>query len=129
MKSRAVRLLAILIAVQFVRSIQAYGPVGHELVGAIADERIANTETGRRVKALLGSVSLERASVMADLIKSWDKNGPDDPKSFHYSAWPEIDRQLSDFWKANQPTHDAKSAAPSHHWFHYTDVPIMPAQN
>jgi hypothetical protein len=98
------------------------------MVGAIADERLANTETGRRVKALLGSVSLERASVMPDLIKSWDKNGPDDPKSFHYSAWPEIDKQLCEFWKANQPTHDANSPSPSHHWFHYTDVPIFPVQ-
>ncbi len=128
MKSRSARLLAILLALQLVRSAQAYGPVGHELVGAIADERLANTDTGRRVKALLGSVSLERASVMPDLIKSWDKNGPDDPKAFHYSAWPEIDRQLTEFWKANPPTHDPKSPTPSHHWFHYTDVPIMPAQ-
>jgi hypothetical protein len=120
--------LSIVVALLLATSLQAYGPLGHEMVGAIADERLANTETGRRVKALLGSVSLERASVMADLIKSWDKKGPDDPKSFHYSAWPEIDRQLREFWKANPPTHDPKSAMPSHHWFHYTDVPIMPAQ-
>lgn len=120
-------LLAI-VTVRFATPLQAYAPLGHEIVGAIADERLANTETGRQVKALLGSISLERASTMADLIKSWDKKGPDDPKSFHYSAWPEIDKQLREFWKANLPTHDPKSAMPSHHWFHYTDVPIMPVQ-
>lgn len=123
-----VALLAIF-ALRFATPVHAYAPLGHEIVGAIADERLAGTETGRQVKALLGTVSLERASVMADLIKSWDKKGPDDPKSFHYSAWPEIDKQLREFWKANQPTHDPKAAAPSHHWFHYTDVPITPPQN
>lgn len=125
---RSILLPSILVALQLATSVQAYGPSGHEIVGAIADERLAGTETGRRVKSLLGSISLERASVMADIIKSWDKNGPDDPKSFHYGAWPEIDRQLTEFWKANPPSKDHKSTAPSHHWFHYTDVPIMPAQ-
>jgi hypothetical protein len=126
--SRRALLLAIFISVRFAPPLQAYAALGHEIVGAIADERLADTETGRRVRALLGGISLERASVIADVIKSWDKNGPDDPKSFHYSAWPKVDTQLRDFWKANQPTHDADSKMPSHHWFHYTDVPVVPAQ-
>jgi hypothetical protein len=106
----------------------AYGPLGHEIVGAIADERLANTETGRKVKDLVNGVRLETAANMADMIKSWDKNGPDDAKAFHYKFWPAIDAQLTEFWKANQPTHDENSAMPSHHWFHYTDVPVVPAQ-
>lgn len=126
--SRRILLLAIFITVRFASPLQAYAPLGHEIVGAIADERLAGTKTGREVSALLDGVSLERAAVMADTIKSWDKKGPDDPKSFHYSAWPKIDAQLREFWKANQPTHDPNSAMPSHHWFHYTDVPLMPAQ-
>jgi len=109
-------------------SILAYGPTGHEIVGAIADERLANTPTAAKVNALLGGLSLERAAVIADEIKGWDKNGVDDPRSFHYSAHRDIDRQLRDFWRANQPTHDLNSAAPSHHWFHYSDVPIVPVQ-
>ena len=126
--SRHALLLAIFIAVRFATPLQAYGPLGHEIVGAIADERLAGTKTGREVNTLLDGVSLERASTMADMIKSWDKNTPDDPKSFHYSAWPKIDMQLREFWKANQPTHDQNSPNPSHHWFHYTDVPLVPAQ-
>jgi hypothetical protein len=126
--SRRALLLAIFITFRFSTPLQAYGPLGHEIVGAIADERLANTKTGREINTLLDGVSLERASVMADMIKSWDKNTPDDPKSFHYSAWPKIDAQLREFWKANQPTHDPNSANPSHHWFHYTDVPLIPAQ-
>src|SRR5437867_6871729 len=108
--------------------ILAYGPLGHEIVGAVADERLANTPTAAKVDALLDGLRLEKAALIADEIKGWDKKGGDDPRSFHYSAHRNIDKQLRDFWRANQPTHDLNSPAPSHHWFHYTDVPVMPAQ-
>jgi hypothetical protein len=106
----------------------AYGPLGHEIVGAIADERLANTPAGEQVSALLDGITLEKAAVIPDEIKGWDKRGADDPKIFHYSAHPKIDTQLRDFWRANQPTHDMNSAMPSHHWFHYTDVPVLRAE-
>ena len=106
----------------------AYGPLGHEIVGAIADERLANTPTAAKVRALLDGLTLEKAAVLADEIKGWDKKGVNDPRSFHFSAHWKIDRQLRDFWRANQPTHEMNSAAPSHHWFHYTDVPVVPPQ-
>jgi len=112
----------------WVGSLRAYGPVGHEIVGAIADERLAGTSTGEKVKTLLAGISLQKASVIADEIKGWDKNGVDDPKAFHYSTHPTIDVQLGDFWRANQPTHDPNSPNPSHHWFHYTDVPVARAE-
>ena len=103
----------------------AYAPLGHEIVGAIADERLANTPTATKIRTLLEGLSLEKAAVIADEIKGWDKKGADNPKAFHYSAHPRIDRQLRDFWRANQPTHDANSGMPSHHWFHYVDVPVV----
>src|SRR5438552_7667040 len=106
----------------------AYGPLGHEIVGAIADERLANTPTAAKIRALLDGLTLEKAAVIADEIKGWDKKGVDDPKSFHFSAHWKIDGQLRDFWRTNQPTHEMNSAAPSHHWFHYTDVPVVPPQ-
>ena len=106
----------------------AYGPLGHEIVGAIADERLANSPTAAKVRVLLDGLTLEEAAVIADEIKGWDKKGVDDPRSFHFSAHCKIDRQLRDFWRANQPTHEMNSVAPSHHWFHYTDVPVVPAQ-
>src|SRR6184192_2734190 len=84
----------------------AYGPLGHEIVGAIADERLVGTPTAAKIKALLGGLTLEKAAVIADEIKGWDKNGVDYPRSFHISAGRHIDRQLRDFWRANQPTHD-----------------------
>jgi hypothetical protein len=106
----------------------AYGTAGHEIVGAIADERLANTPEGKQVGELLDGLSLEKTAVIADEIKGWDEKGVDDLKSFHYSLHPKIDAQLRDFWRANQPTHDTNSAMPSHHWFHYADVPLVPPQ-
>ncbi len=75
---------------------------------------------------LLDGYTLEEASIMADTIKQWDKPGIDDPKVLKYfSSHPKIAEQLREFWKANPPTQDEKSAVPSHHWFHYTDVPLV----
>src|SRR3982750_3407725 len=129
MKSALCRTLRFFfLTLQFSTAAQAYGPLGHEIVGAIADERLANTPTATKIRALLDGFTLEKGAVIADEIKGWDKKGVDDPRSFHYSAHRNIDRQLRDFWRANQPTHDVNSSAPSHHWFHYTDVPVMPAQ-
>src|SRR5205809_5270129 len=130
MKSATCRswFLAISAVIWFAIAAQAYGPLGHEIVGAIADERLANTRTAAKVSALLDGLTLEKAAVIPDEIKGWDKNGVDDPKSFHYSTHRNIDKQLRDFWRANQPTHDLNSTAPSHHWFHYTDVPVVPPQ-
>lgn len=105
-----------------------YAGLGHEIVGAIADKRLANASSGAKIKTLLDGISLERASTMADEIKGWDKRGADDPGVFHYLAHPKIDNQLRDFWRANQPTHDMNSPMPSHHWFHYTDVPVLDLQ-
>jgi hypothetical protein len=121
-------LLGISIILGLAAQAHAYSPLGHQIVGAIADERLANTPTAAKIRALIGGLSLEKAAVLADTIKSWDKKGADNPKSFRVAS-PKIDRQLRDFWRANQPAHDIHSIAPSHHWFHYTDVPVMPAQN
>lgn len=120
--------LIVFVVVAFRTSILAYGPLGHQIVGAIADERLTNTPTAAKVSALLDGLTLEKAALIADGIKGWDKKGVDDPRSFHYSRHRNIDRQLRDFWRANQPTHDPNSPGPSHHWFHYADVPVMPAQ-
>ena len=130
MKSRS--LLAWLLGISIIPGVlapaYAYAPLGHEIVGAIADERLANTPTAAKIRALIGNLSLEKAALLADTIKGWDKKGVDNPKSFRVAS-PKIDLQLRDFWRANQSASDMHSAAPSHHWFHYTDVPVIPAQN
>lgn len=126
--SRPSLLLAFSVILSSTTAAQAYSPLGHEIVGAIADERFAGTPMAAKIAVMLDGFSLENAAVIADEIKGWDKKGVDDPRSFHYSAHRKIDRQLRDFWRANQPTYDLNSTAPSHHWFHYTDVPVVPPQ-
>ena len=119
------RILALLLCfAAFATGAQAYGPDGHRMVGAIADRRLANTPTGEKVAQLLDGFTLEKAALIPDEIKGWDKKGADDPNIFHYTSRPRIDEQLRAFWNANPPTHDHNSPVPSHHWFHYTDVPV-----
>jgi hypothetical protein len=121
-------LVSLGVIVLFVCSSLAYGPTGHEIVGGIADKLLANTPTATKVNALIDGITLEKASVIPDEIRAWDKNGVDGPTAFpHYSDHPRIDKQLRDFWRANPPTQALNSAVPSHHWFHYTDVPVLNA--
>jgi hypothetical protein len=120
------RTLIVIALFNLARVISAYGPLGHEIVGAVADRRLAGTETAAKVNALLDGMTLQRAANVADEIKAWDKKGADDLTAFpHYPKWPQIERQLREFWKANPPSPDASETTPSHHWFHYTDVPAL----
>jgi hypothetical protein len=110
------------------RAASAYGPVGHEIVGEVADRRLAGTPTATKLSALIGDMTLQRAANIPDEIKAWDKKGADDANAYpHYPNWREIEQQLRDFWRANAPGPQANDAAPSHHWFHYTDVPVFAA--
>jgi hypothetical protein len=119
------RLGIVVSAVFWVNLAFGYGPIGHQIIGAVADEKLGTSETGKKVAALLDGMTLEQVSVIPDEIRGWDKTGPDDPGIFHYSAHPRIDAQLRDYWHANPPTKDLNSPTPSHHWFHYTDVPLV----
>ncbi len=123
--------LVFLVVLFFSRSVGfAYGAEGHALVGAIADARLAGRPTGPKVTALLDGLSLSRAAVLPDEIKAWDKYGADAPGGFHLPGHPGIEKQLREFWKANPPaqtprSEDDSDAVPSHHWFHYTNIPLM----
>ena len=97
----------------------AYGPVGHQIVGAIADERLRGGPTAVKLRSLLQGYDLEKAAVIPDEIKGWDEKGVDDPTIFRYTSRPRLDAELAEFWRANPPTRDLKSPVPNHHWFHY----------
>src|SRR5262249_7689148 len=54
----------------------AYGPRGHQLVGAIADKRLAqNKAVAKKVRQLLDGLTLEQVATFPDEIKSWDDCG------------------------------------------------------
>lgn len=101
-----------------------YGPRGHHLVGAIADRRLAKSNpVATKVRDLLDGLTLEQAATLPDEIKGWDrcgsnknKKGPGAP----VGASKRINAELRAFLKANLCSSD-----PSHHVFHYTDVPVF----
>jgi hypothetical protein len=103
----------------------AYGTKGHAMVGAIADQRLATKAILAKIADLLDGLKLEDAALLPDQIKKWD--GMDDlsvnPDTFHLPEHPLIEKELLAFWKAN-PRTDKTKLRPSHHTFHFTDVPV-----
>ncbi len=94
----------------------AYGPRGHQLVGAIADKRLAkNQAAAKKVRKLLDGMTLERAATLPDEIKSWQCGR----EPFGQNR---INRELQAFVNAN-------CSHPSHNEFHYTDVPVVGNEN
>ena len=104
-----------------------YGVEGHDAVGSIAAERLAGTPAAAKLNELLDGITLGFAATIPDRIKSWDRSGgsEDDPHGFKMPDHPKIEAQLRAFWEANKPGEDNDDAHPSHHAFHYTDVPLV----
>src|SRR5688572_26137037 len=92
----------------------AYGPRGHQLVGAIADKRLArNQALATKVRQLLDGITLQRAATFPDEIKGWTcGKTPSGPNR--------INRELQAFVNANCDRNE-----PSHNWFHYTNIPVF----
>jgi hypothetical protein len=101
----------------------AYSENGHRIVGALADKLIEGKPAGATVKGLLGAVTLERASTLPDELRGEDKG----KGNFKLPENPALEAQLLAFRDANPPAEveDENHMPPSHHWFHYTDVPFQ----
>lgn len=123
------KFIAILLTVGLLAgSSYAYGGRGHRLVGAIADKRLATeSETIRKkLDKLLDGMTLAEVATLPDGIKDWDpkkedpaRTGPAKPP-FEVKGHPKIEAQLRAFVNANPA-----AGKPSHHEFHYTDVPVF----
>lgn len=125
MVRRAFASLALLIALCAAPAV-AYGPKGHAMVGAIADQRLAGKPVAAKIADLIDGLTLAEAALLPDEIKSWDRKDPDDPDAFHLPDHPDIEKQLKAFILANPHKNQAADAMPpSHHFFHYTDVPVQ----
>ena len=116
------RIISLLLTISlFSINALAYGPRGHQLVGAIADKRLAkNKPVARKVKALLDGLTLAQVSTLPDAIKSWDACGSKPPSTKPVTTKQRINDELHAFLEAN-----LCSSHPSHHEFHYTDVPVF----
>lgn len=115
---RASRLLTLCVVLGMASSASAFGPKAHRLVGAVADELLKGKPEAAKIKEWLDGVDLARAATLADDIKSWDDDSPSDPDSFHLPEHPKVEEELLRFYTANRG-----QGAPSHGWFHYTDIP------
>jgi hypothetical protein len=107
------------VACFFISSAEGYGPPGHAMVGAIADQRLASKPVAIKIADLLDGITLERAAKLPDDIKAWDKGDFD---AFHLPTHPEVEADLVAFVKANPVTDHIRQ---DHHTFHFTDVPLF----
>ena len=102
-----------------------YGPRGHGLVGAIADQRLAkNASVKAKIVQLLDGLTLQRVATIPDEIKGLDRN----PDGFHLPGHKALEDQLKAFVQANpnpKPGQPNPPGLPSHHDFHFTDVPVF----
>ena len=112
----------------------AWGADGHQLVGAVADALIAGTPAGAKVKAILGTETLRRASLWADCVKGTDEKKVPFTFNMKPTSFPECQpfettagiAAMVDYVKRN---HDG--CAPSatqetcHKQYHYADVAIQ----
>lgn len=102
-----------------------YGAEGHSWIGAIADVKLKNAPAAAKISAILDGLSLAQAAALPDQIRNWDRTRPDSPQFFRLPDHPRIEKELQDFWFANPPYGNDPATKPSHHWFHYTDVPVV----
>jgi hypothetical protein len=84
------KLLPLLLIISiFSVNASAYGPRGHQLVGAIADKRLArNRAMARKVRRLLDGLTLERVATLPDEIKSWNNCGSRTTPEFAKTSVP-----------------------------------------
>ncbi|HEX6730329.1 MAG TPA: S1/P1 nuclease, partial [Pyrinomonadaceae bacterium] len=116
MKKTIVVLLTVFV---FSTNAFSYGPRGHNLVGAIADRRLAQTQSGTKVSQLLDGLTLERVATIPDEIKSWDRcEKSENPSGSIAGASKRINAELRAFVKANS----CNSAM--HDDFHFTNIPV-----
>lgn len=98
----------------------AYGLRGHQLVGAIADKRLArNRAVARKVRQLLDGLTLAEAATLPDQIKSWDDCGSRPPNPDPVTDRQRVNDELRAFVAANKC-----NMRPTHGEFHFTDVPV-----
>jgi hypothetical protein len=127
--------IAFLSSLVLASPIYAWGPQGHQTVGAIADELIAGTHAGAKVKSILGPAgTLQTAALWADCAKGVVKNSS--TGAFHFVVNP-LYAECAPFqttagkqamvafvkrnWDACHPKPDEEVC---HKQYHYADVAI-----
>ena len=131
--ARITRLAALLAISLWLAPAMAWGPYGHQVVGAVADQLIAGTPTAAKVRAVLGS-NLQTASVWADCARSvesvqgvWSYTNPGAYKDCAIFENAASQAALIAFVKRNA-TRCATNASHEqcrHKAYHFTDISIQ----
>ena len=110
----------------------AWGPDGHQSIGAIADRLIAGSNAASAVDSILGGLRLQDASVWADCAK-----GVDPSEDYQYTAegrFPEcrifetsqLEAEMAAFVRRNDINCERKATEDScHKQYHYSDVALQ----
>jgi S1/P1 Nuclease len=111
----------------------AWGPNGHQAVGAIADQLIAGSPTAKKVRQILGS-KLQTAAGWADCARAvesnqgtWSYTKPGSYPDCRVYENPASEAALIDFVKRNASRCGgfAGSAQCRHKAYHFVDLPLQ----
>jgi S1/P1 Nuclease len=111
----------------------AWGPKGHQAVGAIADQLLAGTATGKKVRQVLGG-SLQTASAWADCARAvesrqgtWSYTGVGTYRDCAVFENPASEHALIDFVQRNASRCGgfSSSAQCRHKAYHFVDLPLQ----
>ena len=128
------RLLPAVVTFVAASAAHAYGPQGHQVVGAIADTLLQGTSAAAQVNTILAGMSLQTAAVWADCVKGVSSK---DDKTFVYKSndtlYPECIPFGSANWKARNESYvsrnwkqcgTAHGTEYCHNEYHYADISI-----
>jgi len=134
MAARRLLTLAVSVSLAFSTPVHAWGPQGHEAVGAIADKYV-NAATRTKIQAILGKgMTLQKVAVWADCAKGVIKNSSGDFEYTGKGRYPECKPFET---KAGQAAmiefvkHNYSECKPGpgdevcHKQYHYADVALQ----
>ena len=125
-------LAALFLGVMNGQRAEAWGPQGHQTIGAIADSLLGGTPTEKEITKILGSEKLETAALWADCAKGVSTSAP---YQYHLnSRFPECDpfqqsaagrAEMEDYVRRNaRNCHSGAGEEVCHKTYHYADVAI-----
>ena len=128
---QAMRSTVLVVCVFSASVAHAWGPAGHQTVGAIADKLIVGTNAAKAVKRILGTQKLQTAALWADCAKGVTETPP-----YHYvvsTRFPECvpfqtaagKRAMVNYVMRNvDACHPTAREEVCHKQYHYADVAI-----
>lgn len=112
--------------------VQAWGPQGHQTVGAIADRLLVGTHAGAEVRRILGPEPLQVAALWADCVKSvterWPQHYIKNPRFKECQAFESLEDRvgMEDYVRRNlDGCRRAEGQETCHRQYHYADIAVQ----